>query len=80
MAVKCDCIVWLKFVKAFYCPIDTSLSFVQANKLIRELTPAHVVISRRYRVPPTSFSQRPDLVIDCVSIMLPVVSTVHRFN
>ena len=55
-------------MQAFHCPIDTSLSFVQANKLIRELNPAHVVVSRQYTVPPTSFSQRQDLIVDCVSM------------
>jgi len=63
-------VVLLNLCQAFYCPIDTSLSFVQANKLIRELSPAHVVISRQYTVPPKSYSQRQDLVIDCVSVVL----------
>ena len=66
-------VVWWKLCQAFYCPIDTSLSFVQGNKLIRELTPAHVVISRQYTLPPTAFSQRQDLVIDSVIMMLQFV-------
>jgi integrator complex subunit 9 len=52
-------------MKAFYCPIDTSLSFSQASKLVRELSPTHLVIPQQYTSPPTLFPNRQDLTIDC---------------
>lgn len=51
-------------MKVFHCPIDTSLSFPQANKLIRELKPRHLVVSDVYTTPPIAYPQRSDLTID----------------
>jgi integrator complex subunit 9 len=51
-------------MKAMYCPIDTSLNFTQANKLIRELKPQHLVIPGQYMSPPLLHPTRQDLVID----------------
>ncbi|XP_055836658.1 integrator complex subunit 9-like [Episyrphus balteatus] len=38
-------------MKAFYCPIDTSLNYQQANKLIKELKPRVLVIPEYYTKP-----------------------------
>lgn len=47
-----------------YCPIDTSLNFSQANKLIRDLRPLHLVVSETYMKPPTMEPLRNDLTIE----------------
>lgn len=47
-------------------PIDTSLSFVQANKLIRDLKPSNLVLPRQYTIPPILQPHRSDLVIEAV--------------
>ncbi|ELT97170.1 hypothetical protein CAPTEDRAFT_153905 [Capitella teleta] len=51
-------------MKVSYCPIDTSLSFSQANKLIRELHPQHIVTPDQYTAPPVMMPHCTDLVID----------------
>ncbi|KAL0267847.1 UNVERIFIED_CONTAM: hypothetical protein PYX00_010000 [Menopon gallinae] len=52
-------------MKVVHCPIDTSLNFTQATKLIRELKPGTLVIPESYtRGPQISSSQRVDLLID----------------
>lgn len=53
-------------MKVSYCPIDTSLSFSQANKLIRELHPQHIVTPDQYTAPPVMMPHCTDLVIDPV--------------
>lgn len=45
------------------CPIDTSLSFSQANKLVKDLRPHHLVVAENYATPPPNVAQRQDLVI-----------------
>lgn len=50
-------------MKVVHCPIDTSLSFTQANKLIRDLKPAHLLVPDVYLHPPKSAPLRSDLVI-----------------
>lgn len=51
-------------MKAFYCPIDTSLNYQQANKLIKELKPNVLVIPEAYTKPHPSasnlFIEQPD--------------------
>lgn len=56
-----------------YCPVDTSLSFAQANKLIRDLRPLHLVVSETYTTPPPQAPLRSDLTIDWVCLV-PVLS------
>lgn len=51
-------------MRVCYCPIDTSLSFAQANKLIKDLKPAHLVVAESYTNPPTTVTQRTDLVVN----------------
>lgn len=51
-------------MKVSYCPIDTSLSFAQANKLIKELKPLHLIVPKVYLSPPLMLHNRTDLVID----------------
>ncbi|XP_055845527.1 integrator complex subunit 9 [Episyrphus balteatus] len=51
-------------MKAFYCPIDTSLNYQQANKLIKELKPSVLVIPENYTKPhpiaPQLYIEQPD--------------------
>lgn len=58
-------------MKICHCPIDTSLSFAQANKLIRDLNPRHLIVPNQYTVPPLLHPQRSDLTID--SDLSPIV-------
>ncbi|XP_063699216.1 integrator complex subunit 9 [Culicoides brevitarsis] len=51
-------------MKAVYCPIDTSLNFQQANKLIKELKPGVLIIPESYTVPPPMMPQKLELTID----------------
>lgn len=51
-------------IKAIYCPIETSLNFQQANKLIKELKPGVIVIPESYTQPPSIAPHKTDLVID----------------
>lgn len=51
-------------MKVLYCPIETSLNFQQANKLIKDLKPEVLVIPKVYTHPPNIASNREDLVID----------------
>ncbi|GAB0091728.1 Integrator complex subunit 9 [Sergentomyia squamirostris] len=51
-------------MKAIYCPIETSLNFQQANKLIKELRPGCLVIPESYTQPPVMVPHKVDLVID----------------
>lgn len=53
-------------MKVVHCPIDTSLNFTQATKLIRELKPGTLVIPESYTKNPLGSSQRTDLLIDAV--------------
>lgn len=51
-------------MKAIYCPIETSLNFQQANKLIKELKPGCLVIPECYTRPPAIAPHKQDLVIE----------------
>lgn len=51
-------------MKALYCPIETSLNFQQANKLIKELKPGVLVIPESYTQPPAMVPHKTDLIID----------------
>jgi integrator complex subunit 9 len=51
-------------MKAIYCPIETSLNFQQANKLIKELKPTVLVIPENYTQPPMMVPHQANLVID----------------
>ena len=51
-------------MKAVYCPIDTSLNFNQAKKLIRDLKPSCIAVPEQYTLPPAFAPTRTDLVID----------------
>uniref|UniRef100_U5EXK7 Putative cleavage and polyadenylation specificity factor cpsf subunit n=1 Tax=Corethrella appendiculata TaxID=1370023 RepID=U5EXK7_9DIPT len=51
-------------IKAVYCPIETSLNFQQANKLIKELKPNVLVIPENYTQPPLMAPYKTELVID----------------
>ncbi|XP_063959379.1 integrator complex subunit 9-like [Lytechinus pictus] len=51
-------------MKACYCPIDTALTFPQANKLIKDLKPLQVVLPESYTNPPESHPLRTDLVVE----------------
>lgn len=51
-------------MRVCYCPIDTSLNFSQANKLIKDLKPSHLVVAETYTHPPVSMPHRTDFVIE----------------
>ena len=51
-------------IRSFYCPIDTSLNYNQARKLINDLKPGNVVVPDAYLRPPVSAPHRTDLVLD----------------
>ena len=51
-------------MKVVYCPIETSLNFQQANKLIKDLKPEVLVVPKCYMQPPQIAQNREDLVID----------------
>ncbi|XP_023235050.1 integrator complex subunit 9-like [Centruroides sculpturatus] len=51
-------------MKVAHYPIDTSLSFNQANKLIRDLKPTHLIVPEQYIVPPPLQHHRTDLALE----------------
>lgn len=51
-------------MKSIYCPIETSLNFQQANKLLKELKPGVIVIPDSYTQPPLITPHKTDLIID----------------
>lgn len=51
-------------MKTVYCPIDTSLNFHQANKLIKELKPRLLVTHDEYLSPPRTNPHRTEFTID----------------
>lgn len=53
-------------MKVLHCPIDTSLNFTQANKLIKELKPQTLVLPECYTQPPVNFPLRSELVVEQV--------------
>ena len=55
-------------MRAVHCPIDTSLNFSQAKKLIRDLKPGMIAMPKSYASPPASATQRTDLQLEVVNI------------
>lgn len=51
-------------MKSIYCPIETSLNFQQANKLLKELKPEIIVIPECYTQPPAIAPHKSDLIIE----------------
>ncbi|KAG7173243.1 Integrator complex subunit 9-like [Homarus americanus] len=51
-------------MRPVYCPIDTSLDFTQARKLINELKPAKMVVPEVYLKPPANAPHRTDLILN----------------
>uniref|UniRef100_A0A1B6CJW2 Beta-Casp domain-containing protein n=1 Tax=Clastoptera arizonana TaxID=38151 RepID=A0A1B6CJW2_9HEMI len=51
-------------MKIHHCPIDTSLNFTQANKLIRDLKPQVLILPECYTQPPLNHPQRNDLIVE----------------
>merc|ERR1719219_373714 len=51
-------------MRAVHCPIDTSLNFSQAKKLVRDLKPGFIAVPKSYTSPPSTASQRTDLQLD----------------
>ncbi|XP_071440808.1 integrator complex subunit 9 [Hetaerina americana] len=58
-------------MKAVHCPIDTSLNFTQANKLIRDLKPTTLVLPHQYTQPPPTATHRLDLVVESETPPIP---------
>ena len=50
-----------------YCAIDTCLNFSQANKLIKDLKPGHLVVAETYTQPPVTLPHKTEFVINWVS-------------
>lgn len=67
-------------VQALCFPIDTSLSFVQANKLIRDLKPTNLVLPLQYTLPPLLQPHRTDLVIETVRFGLSKRHHMQEFS
>lgn len=61
-------------MKAIYCPIETSLNFQQANKLLKDLKPGNIVIPEGYTQPPTMAPHKTDLVIDQVRLLKQILT------
>ncbi|XP_006820079.1 LOW QUALITY PROTEIN: integrator complex subunit 9-like [Saccoglossus kowalevskii] len=51
-------------MKSCYCPIDPTMNFSQANKLIKELKALHVIIPDAYLSPPPLLPHRDDLIVE----------------
>jgi len=66
-------------MKAVHCPIDTSLNFTQANKLIRDLKPENLVIPELYTQPPGMAPHRTDLVIESIGVGIRFLFNVKKF-
>ena len=60
--------MFVLFFKIAYCPIDTSLSFGQAKKLLNEIKPRHLVTSDCYMRPPSAFPQLSDMTVQYVRL------------
>lgn len=57
-------------MKAYHCPIDTSLNYSQANKLVRELRPREVALPEQYAAPGAGAAPRPHLQPECPVLTL----------
>lgn len=58
-------------MKVVYYPIDTSLSFNQANKLIRDLRPVNLLLPEQYIQPPPLYRHRTDLTVEADCNVIP---------
>lgn len=77
-------------MRAVNCPIDTSLNFSQAKKLVRDLKPGIIAVPKCYTLPPPSASQRTDLQLEVdvpvytfsrdESVKLPVASKFEKIT
>lgn len=54
-------------MKTVHCPIDTSVNFTQAKKLIREINPGCIAIPECYARPPPSAPTRTDLTVEAAA-------------
>lgn len=54
-------------MKAMHCPIDTSMNFTQANKMIKDLKPSVLILPECYIIPPVNIGHKNEFVIDQVS-------------
>lgn len=52
-----------------HCPIDTSMNFTQANKMIKDLKPAVLILPECYVIPPIGFGHKNEFVIDQVCVL-----------
>lgn len=71
-------------MKTLHCPIDTSLNFTQANKLIRDLKPHILILPECYTQPPLNHPHRNDLIVEQVILkqhyVLNSILTVNHRN
>ncbi|CAK1544336.1 unnamed protein product [Leptosia nina] len=62
-------------MKAFHCPIDTSLNYSQANKLVRELRPRELALPDQYALPAgtgagAGVASRPHISVDVPTVIV----------
>ncbi|XP_075987393.1 integrator complex subunit 9 [Anticarsia gemmatalis] len=58
-------------MKAFHCPIDTSLNYSQANKLVRELRPRELALPEQYAAAPAGAgAARPGIGADVPTVVV----------
>lgn len=66
-------------MKVFHCPIDTSLNFSQANKLIKELKPQALVAPEPYVVPLPNAPPKSALVIEVKFFLLEILRIFYIY-
>ncbi|CAH2103057.1 unnamed protein product [Euphydryas editha] len=57
-------------MKAFHCPIDTSLNYSQANKLVRELRPRELALPEQYAAAGAGGGARPHISADVPTVVV----------
>lgn len=55
-------------MKTIYTPIETSLNFQQANKLLKDLKPNVIVVPESYTQPPLIMPHKTDLIIESPNV------------
>jgi hypothetical protein len=63
-----------------YCAIDTCLNFSQANKLIKDLKPGHLVVAETYTQPPVTLPHKTEYVINWVCFFFSYVISLTQYS
>ena len=56
-------------MKVVHCPIDTSLNFTQAKKLVKEARPGCLILPHRYTQPPLILESPHVLMYSCTYVL-----------